>query len=247
MKRFVKAERAAEQFIEFCTGRAWVFTDTGTTKEGERLFQFTHRTFLEYFTASYLVSIHPTPVGLLDALLQRILRREWDVVSQLAFQIQSKQVHGASDVLLTGLLELKKVSDDERGNALSFAERTLEFLVPSPTVRRELTRAAMEFWLGETIRTGLHKVTATSEESCVQHVGNLLVATSENRETITAEIEGFLSGWISSGDPAKASVCSEMALELAHPLVCARCSVRYALLHSARSTIFLLLTAFFPR
>jgi hypothetical protein len=40
-----EAEGAAKQFIEFCRGRAWVFTDTGTTKEGDRLYQFTHRTF----------------------------------------------------------------------------------------------------------------------------------------------------------------------------------------------------------
>ena len=43
----LKARMAATDFIRFCTGRAWVFTDTGTTREGERLYQFTHRTFLE--------------------------------------------------------------------------------------------------------------------------------------------------------------------------------------------------------
>ena len=42
-----EAEDAARAFIRFCRGRAWVFTDTGTTDTGERLYQFTHRTFLE--------------------------------------------------------------------------------------------------------------------------------------------------------------------------------------------------------
>jgi predicted NACHT family NTPase len=54
-----EAEQAAREFIEFCRGRAWVFTDTGTTKEGDGLYQFTHRTFLEYFTACYLVRMYP--------------------------------------------------------------------------------------------------------------------------------------------------------------------------------------------
>lgn len=55
-----EAEFAAGAFVEFCRGRAWVFTDTGTTQTGERLYQFTHRTFLEYFTAAYLVRVHRT-------------------------------------------------------------------------------------------------------------------------------------------------------------------------------------------
>jgi predicted NACHT family NTPase len=51
-----EARAAAENFIDFCSGRAWVLTDVGTTAEGERLFAFTHRTFLEYFAASQLTS-----------------------------------------------------------------------------------------------------------------------------------------------------------------------------------------------
>jgi hypothetical protein len=100
-----RAEKAAREFIEFSTGRAWVFTDTGTTKEGERLFQFTHRTFLEYFTASYLVRTHPTAIVLARVLVPRIKKREWDVVSQLAFQLQSKGFEGAGEKLLEFVLE----------------------------------------------------------------------------------------------------------------------------------------------
>ena len=42
---------AAREFVEFCRGRMWVFTDAGTTVSGQRLYGFTHRTFLEYFAA----------------------------------------------------------------------------------------------------------------------------------------------------------------------------------------------------
>ena len=215
----IKAKRAAEDFIGFCTGRAWVFTDTGTTGDGERLFQFTHRTFLEYFTASYLVSVYPTPEGLLGALRRRILRREWDVVAQLAFQIQSKQVHGASDVLLTGLLGSKATSTDEVGNVLSFAERSLEFLVPSPTVRKDLTQAAMEFWLGHTIQNAATPLRGRRDEPPAQHVGNLLSATTENLDTVAAGVEEFLVREISSQHEGKAALCSEMAIDLPHPLL----------------------------
>ena len=46
------AREAALQFIEFSCGRLWVFNDAGTSATGERLYAFTHRTFLEYFAAS---------------------------------------------------------------------------------------------------------------------------------------------------------------------------------------------------
>ena len=55
-----EAEEAAKDFIYFCKGRAWVLTDTGTTKKGENIYQFTHRTFLEYFTADWVVRKYET-------------------------------------------------------------------------------------------------------------------------------------------------------------------------------------------
>jgi len=39
------ARAAALEFVEFCRGRIWVFSDAGTTASGERLYAFTHRTF----------------------------------------------------------------------------------------------------------------------------------------------------------------------------------------------------------
>ena len=105
-----KAEKTASDFIEFCTGRAWVFTDTGTKKSGEKLYQFAHATFLEYFAAAHLVRICRTPDALIAVLSPRIARREWDVMAQLAFQLQSKKSVGAADELLTFLV------NQSRGN-----------------------------------------------------------------------------------------------------------------------------------
>jgi predicted NACHT family NTPase len=139
------AGQATAEFIEFCRGRAWVFTDTGTTKDGERLYQFTHRTFLEYFTAAHLVRTHATPELLGAALLPKIAAREWDVVAQLAFQLQNKNVEGAGDSLIASLLEnaRRRNQESERPNMLSFAARALEFLVPSPALTREIVSACM--------------------------------------------------------------------------------------------------------
>jgi hypothetical protein len=141
-----EAEKAGCDFIQFCRGRAWVFTDTGTMKEGERLYQFTHRTFLEYFTARHLVRISRNPENLQETLVPKICKREWDVVAQLAFRIQDKETEGAGDELLYTLIEKShKTQGSEKWNLISFAARCLEFMVPSPSVRRDITKACLEF------------------------------------------------------------------------------------------------------
>ena len=66
------AEQAANEFIDFCKGRAWVLTDVGS-----ELYGFTHRTFLEYFAASQSFREQPDAQRLLDVLLQHIKKAEW--------------------------------------------------------------------------------------------------------------------------------------------------------------------------
>ena len=66
------ARDAAREFVEFCHGRMWVFTDAGTTAAGERLYGFTHRTFLEYFTAAHVAYASDTPEQLAATLSPRI-------------------------------------------------------------------------------------------------------------------------------------------------------------------------------
>jgi predicted NACHT family NTPase len=41
----------------------WVFSEVGTTADGEKLYAFTHRTFMEYFAAGDLAAISDTPVS----------------------------------------------------------------------------------------------------------------------------------------------------------------------------------------
>ncbi|MFG1623755.1 NACHT domain-containing protein [Kribbella sp. NPDC049227] len=50
----LEAKTRAADFLEFCAGRAWLLAKIGTSEHGERIFGFSHRTFLEYFTAESL-------------------------------------------------------------------------------------------------------------------------------------------------------------------------------------------------
>ena len=50
-----EAEDRATQFLDYCSTRAWLLSLKGSTDRGERLFGFTHRTFMEYYTAEVIV------------------------------------------------------------------------------------------------------------------------------------------------------------------------------------------------
>lgn len=141
----VKAERVAREFVQFCTGRAWVFIDTGTQRDGENLYQFAHATFLEYFAASHLVRASSSPSSLLKVLMPHIARREWDLMAQLAFQLYSKQNTGASDKLLIGLIERlqTRAKEKEKFNLLLFAARCLQFIIPRPNTRCAIATACV--------------------------------------------------------------------------------------------------------
>ena len=187
-----EARGAAAEFIELCKGRAWVFTDTGSKASGERLFQFTHRTFLEYFTAEYLARTNSTSEQLLNVLRPHIIRREWDVVSQVAVQIKGKQAEDSADDLLSALLdEVDKAVDDDVTNTLSFCARALEFLVPSPQVTRRVVAAVVEAAMSDTRRRAIARRTGKGpdldhldEINGVRVFGELLLCGSEVKVTV---------------------------------------------------------------
>jgi len=195
-----EAETAANEFIGFCRGRAWIFTDTGTEKSGERLYQFTHQTFLEYFTAGYLVRTHPTPETIMSILIPRIAKREWDVVAQLAFQIQNRGSEDAGDKLLLMLIEYAdKAEDAEKLNVLAFAARCLNFMVPTPKVTREITSVCLKFMFY------VGKLTINNNNQYYDRIdsdilGSLLNAASENCKMIAQDLEKILTEAIKSED-----------------------------------------------
>jgi hypothetical protein len=206
-----EAESAARRFIEFCRGRAWVFTDTGSTKTGEALYQFTHRTFLEYFAAAFIVRSHPTPTQLLELLLPRIEKREWDVVAQLAFQLQNKQLEGAADELLTRLVQA-----NNNPFVLSFAARCLQFMVPSPQVTRLITNTCIERTLSYCKPKRREKKIAGTERwselGISELFGDCLAASSENLATVLDSFEKTLIKTLLSSSDSEALTAAALAL-----------------------------------
>jgi hypothetical protein len=211
-----EAQKVAHEFIEFCKGRAWVFTNTGSTKQGEELYQFTHQTFLEYFTAAYLCRTHPTAAKLLNILRPRIVKREWDVVAQLAFQIQNKNVEGAGNYLLSSLIKQTQTAGDERWNLLSFAVRCLEFMIPSPYVIQDIVLACIRHSLTWGIDQSKKLPSQNKHDypKPEEIISYLLNAATDNRKTIAFNLENLLIAQVTSNNDSEAVLAAEIGLYL---------------------------------
>ena len=139
------ASTAAEEFVDFSRGRAWVFTDVGSTGTGEQLYAFTHRTFLEYFAAYYLSSVYERPEKLAYILASKVAKGEWDMVGQLAVQIKDRNTEcGADRIFETLIHERRKRSVEHRGNVLAFLARCLSAVRPRHSLVRELAQAILD-------------------------------------------------------------------------------------------------------
>jgi hypothetical protein len=216
-----EAELAAREFVEFCKGRAWVFSGAGRTAEDEELYKFTHRTFLEYFTAFQLVRLHRTPAALAETLLPRITKAEWNNVAEMAFHLQEESAEGAWDELLEALLERAGGEEaDERENLLTFAARCLQFMVPSAVVQRKVTSLCLE----GCIAWGLDVIKLFEEaedyfpgyrhDMAEKMVGNLLLARSENLQAVVNSFEQALVERANSDSDDVTSLALELGL---HP------------------------------
>ena len=144
-----------------------------------------------------------------------------DVVSQLAFQLQNKNVEGAGDELLTATIEeASKVKPNEEGNLVSFAGRCLEFMIPSPKVTRNITTACLDRCLNwdlkqhETAKNHTRQFAHSRISLPEELLTALLFAASENRPIIADSYEKLIIDRITNGSEPEALLALEIALNL---------------------------------
>lgn len=143
----------------------------------------------------YLVRQNASPAKLLEVLLPRIAKREWDVVSQLAFQLLHRNVEGAGDALIEDIL---KGALSRKGktslNLLECGARCLQFIVPRPRVTRELAAGCFSFALSRVKMTSDRATLRTTsrgefQDDLLSMVGVLLSCNAENRATVRQAID----------------------------------------------------------
>ncbi|MFF0209823.1 NACHT domain-containing protein [Streptomyces althioticus] len=135
------ADEAAEAFVRYCRGRAWVLTDVGTNPSGERIYSFTHRTFLEYFSARQLVRENGDADGLYDELREHLKNESWDVTAQLAVQFLDERLDNAATNFVTRALaeaRADSLNSPARLALVAFCARLMEFVTLRPAAVREV-------------------------------------------------------------------------------------------------------------
>jgi NACHT domain len=188
------AHEAAAEFVEFCRGRLWVFSDTGTTAAGEALYSFTHRTFLEYFSAAHLAYRCDTPERLAFTLAPRISRQEWEVVGELAIQIKDRTSdQGADRIYSTLLRDRCHRSPRSRSGILQHLAKSLRSVDPSPGTVRQLTEAVLG-----------HLFAGSANSSLRYSPLTWLIISSNNScyDIISDELDKKITAMINSADPA---------------------------------------------
>ncbi|MFJ8966568.1 NACHT domain-containing protein [Lentzea sp. NPDC102401] len=98
----------AREFLDYCAERAWVLTQVDTSPEGERRFGFTHRTFMEYYTACYVLRTRETAEEIVECLLPMIISGRSLVVPQIALQLYDVHRADGGDTCVRLLLENAK-------------------------------------------------------------------------------------------------------------------------------------------
>lgn len=83
-------EHVSSAFVDFITGRAWLLEKSGRNEASEVLYQFTHRTFLEYYAAAHYSRTMDTPQSLAELALATLVKDSQFVVAELAFQIRAR-------------------------------------------------------------------------------------------------------------------------------------------------------------
>lgn len=205
----LRAEQSARSFIEFCRGRAWVFSDIGSDRAGGDLFAFTHRTFLEFFAAEQVLNDYETTAQLLRVLRPKILGGEWEVVAQLAVHIKERRRLNSGDDILNDLLRRTEGHGGvRRQRALTFAARLLEGLALQPATVRRVVDGALS------LLESVHRDTDSRGSAVgtpIEILSDLLLGDIENRQVVAEALNERVMTLLGSEDGHDRLLGSELA------------------------------------
>ncbi|ATO14813.1 hypothetical protein CO540_14085 [Micromonospora sp. WMMA2032] len=136
------AIHTAEEFLDFCTGRAWILSDVDVI-HGEPAYGFTHRTFLEYFAAEYIVRTRGSFGELHSFLRDRIPGGRFHVVGQIVLQLFDRKTDDGADELIRMLVDHIPSGQPSDADVLAFACRALSHVMLSPLTVQIIVRKAI--------------------------------------------------------------------------------------------------------
>ncbi|MFV2128349.1 NACHT domain-containing protein [Micromonospora sp. LOL_013] len=135
-----EAERRASEFLQFCAGRAWLLTATGTSARGQRLFAFTHRTFMEFYAAEAIVRRARTVDEVLSVIIDVYSKNASSVLPDLLVEAYDEKSYRGAEEILRALMRAGREGRRFRaGSQLALCLRILNSTpVGAPLVREVL-------------------------------------------------------------------------------------------------------------
>ncbi|EME52748.1 P-loop containing NTPase [Amycolatopsis decaplanina DSM 44594] len=136
----------AEMFLDFCADRAWLLSAKGTSSRGQRLFSFTHRTFMEYMAAEALVRNADNINEIVDEVIRVYESDPSSVLADVMVQCSEDKVNrGAEQILIELLRRARKVA--RYGDSyLSLCLRIVNSSPMSARISSDLPKSVHDFW-----------------------------------------------------------------------------------------------------
>lgn len=131
-----RASESAKLMVDHLTGRAWILHEVG-----ENIFEFTHRTFLEFFYARYLETSFESTDDLVDRCLEYVRGGTRTIPAHLALQIRTKDKRIAATTVATKLTSSINDTGHYNHELTRFSVESLDYILPNALALHELASA----------------------------------------------------------------------------------------------------------
>jgi hypothetical protein len=144
-----RARAASERFVRHLIGRSWVLQERTAG-----IFEFTHRTFMEYYFARWLDDAYDGIDVLFEHVAPRIRAGEWTVPVDLAFQLKAAGKLRSAEALTAALIKLIETTYAADGelrrkgsqrfelpNVVRFVVASIGYLQPSEASMVRITKS----------------------------------------------------------------------------------------------------------
>lgn len=133
-----RSAAAAQHMIAHLTGRAWILHEVG-----ENIFEFTHRTFMEYFYAKFLDTEFEDTTTLVNSCLEHVVAGQRTLPTHLALQIRTNNKRAASTKVAEALTTALNMHP-RNNELLDFCLDSLGYILPSGDQLRQFVSALAE-------------------------------------------------------------------------------------------------------
>ncbi|XAS74215.1 NACHT domain-containing protein [Micrococcaceae bacterium Sec5.1] len=137
----------ARRFLDFCANRAWLLSAQYRNDRGERIFSFTHRTFLEYYAAQAIVKRSEHLNEIVTAIRNAFVHDPSSVLCDLILQYyDSTKYDGGADILLALLKSHEHEAEQAAEARLSLCLRLADAIALPSHVMDVLVDSIRSAW-----------------------------------------------------------------------------------------------------